>query len=185
MLWVSAQRQIRADYSGAASQVNAPGLAAPPAAGQRAWSSSPLRVGKSARLLASYNHLLMQLPLRSLRFRLAAAGLLPTTRLARFASYLLALDLFLFLLHTVLNLLRASYGQSLRIWVILLSCVVSVLFSAVGIRWTKARLLWRLRHRLIVTYVFIGVIPAVLLILMAFIPMGLADSLPTSWLHPS
>jgi sigma-B regulation protein RsbU (phosphoserine phosphatase) len=113
----------------------------------------------------------MQLPLRSLRFRLAAAGLLPTTRLARFASYLLGLDLFLFLLHTVLNLVRASYGQSLRIWVILLSCVVSVLFSAVGIRWTKARLLWRLRHRLIVTYVFIGVIPAVLLILMAFISL--------------
>ena len=36
-------------------------------------------------------------------------------------------------------------------------------------RWLKIRLLWRLRNRLIVTYIFIGVIPAILLIAMYFI----------------
>jgi phosphoserine phosphatase RsbU/P len=113
----------------------------------------------------------MQFPFRSLRFRLAATGLLPTSRLARVAWYLLGLDLLLFFLNTLLDLFRVYYVQSLRIWVILLSFVVSILFSAVGFRWAKARLLWRLRHRLIVTYVFIGVIPAVLLILMAFISL--------------
>ena len=51
----------------------------------------------------------------------------------------------------------------------------AMLFSIVGFRWLKRKILWRLRNRLIVTYVFIGVIPAVLLIAMAFITLyGLA-----------
>ena len=49
MLWVSAQRQVPADYSGAASQVNALGsLRRQQPDSER--PSSPLRVGKSARL---------------------------------------------------------------------------------------------------------------------------------------
>ena len=35
-----------------------------------------------------------------------------------------------------------------------------------GFRWARQRLLWRLRNRLIVTYVFIGVIPIILLVSM-------------------
>ena len=34
-------------------------------------------------------------------------------------------------------------------------------------RWARAKMLWRLRNRLIVTYVFIGVIPVVLLVALA------------------
>src|SRR5207302_9336298 len=34
-------------------------------------------------------------------------------------------------------------------------------------RWLKAKILWRLRNRLIVTYMFIGVIPVVLLVTLA------------------
>jgi sigma-B regulation protein RsbU (phosphoserine phosphatase) len=34
-------------------------------------------------------------------------------------------------------------------------------------RWAKRHIMWRLRHRLVVTYLFIGVIPVVLLLLMA------------------
>jgi len=50
-----------------------------------------------------------------------------------------------------------------------------VLFSVLAFRWLKRRILWRLRNRLIVTYVFIGVIPAVLLVTMALITLyGLA-----------
>jgi len=115
----------------------------------------------------------MQPPFLSLRLRLGAAGLLPITRLARVAWYLLGLDLLLFVLHAFLNLFSASYGQSLRIWVVWLSFVVLILFFVLTLRWVKSRLLWRLRHRLIVTYVFIGVIPAVLLMLMAFISLYL------------
>ena len=44
----------------------------------------------------------------------------------------------------------------------------SVLFVFFGLllmfRWARRRLMWRLRNRLIVTYVFIGVIPIVLLV---------------------
>jgi sigma-B regulation protein RsbU (phosphoserine phosphatase) len=41
----------------------------------------------------------------------------------------------------------------------------SILFlSIVALRWIRTRFLWKLRNRLIVTYFFIGVIPAVLLI---------------------
>ena len=38
-----------------------------------------------------------------------------------------------------------------------------------GVRWLRRVLMWRLRNRLIVTYVFIGVIPVILLVGMAFI----------------
>jgi phosphoserine phosphatase RsbU/P len=40
-------------------------------------------------------------------------------------------------------------------------------------RWLKAKILWRLRNRLIVTYVFVGVVPALLLIAMAFVTLYL------------
>jgi sigma-B regulation protein RsbU (phosphoserine phosphatase) len=42
-------------------------------------------------------------------------------------------------------------------------------FTIVVLRWIRNRFLWKLRNRLIVTYFFIGVIPAVLLITIAFL----------------
>ena len=49
----------------------------------------------------------------------------------------------------------------------------SFCLAILAYRWLKAKLLWRLRNRLIVTYVFIGVIPVVLLVAMAFITIYL------------
>jgi len=115
----------------------------------------------------------MQLFLRTLRFRLRAAGLLPNTRLARAACYLLGVDILLFALQRLFKLLRVSWGQALSGWVGILSFLVIVLLIVLAIRWLKARLLWRLRNRLIVTYMFIGVIPVVLVIAMAFITIYL------------
>jgi sigma-B regulation protein RsbU (phosphoserine phosphatase) len=111
--------------------------------------------------------------LRTLRFRLRAAGVLPTTRLARSACYLLGLDLLLFALQKLFGLWKLSWGQAFAGWVGFLSFVVIVLMGLLAFRWLKAKLLWRLRNRLIVTYVFIGVIPAVLLMAMAFISIYL------------
>jgi len=54
-----------------------------------------------------------------------------------------------------------------------LSFGIIVLFAIVAYRWLKKRLLWRLRNRLIVTYVFIGVIPTALLAAMALITIYL------------
>src|SRR5882757_7696070 len=104
----------------------------------------------------------MALDLRTLRFRLQAAGLMPATRLARAACYFLGLDLLLFALQRSFALWKVSWGQALSGWVGILSFLVIVLLSVLAFRWLKARMLWRLRNRLIVTYVFIGVIPVAL-----------------------
>ena len=110
---------------------------------------------------------------RYLRLRLVETGLMPTSKVARTAWYLLGLDVLLFALQKLLGVFKLSYGESLSGWVFFLSCGVVVLFAILAYRWLKARLLWRLRNRLIVTYVFIGVIPAVLLVAMAFITIYL------------
>jgi phosphoserine phosphatase RsbU/P len=115
----------------------------------------------------------MDLSLRTVRFRLLAAGLLPRTRLARAACYLFGLDLLLFALQRFFGIIKVSYGQALSGWVGILSFLAIILFSILAYRWLKAKLLWRLRNRLIVTYVFIGVIPVVLLMAMAFITIYL------------
>lgn len=115
----------------------------------------------------------MDLSLRTMRFRLLAAGVLPRTRLARAACYLLGLDLLLFALQRLFAIFNVSYGQALSGWVGILSVLAIVLLALLAYRWLKARLLWRLRNRLIVTYVFIGVIPVALLMAMAFITIYL------------
>ena len=108
-----------------------------------------------------------------MRFRLLAAGVLPRTRLARAACYLLGLDLLLFAVQRLFAIFKVSYGQAISGWVGILSVLAIVLLALLAYRWIKARLLWRLRNRLIVTYVFIGVIPVALLMAMAFITIYL------------
>ncbi len=63
--------------------------------------------------------------------------------------------------------------ESLGGWVKFLVFDAALLFFILAFRALKRKLLWRLRNRLIVTYVFIGVIPAVLLVAMAFITIYL------------
>ncbi len=108
----------------------------------------------------------MALNYRYLRMRLSEAGLLPGSKLAFITWYLLGLDVLLFALQKILAVSKQSYGRSLGGWVGFLSFVVIVLFAYLGARWAKAKMLWRLRNRLIVTYVFIGVIPVVLLVVL-------------------
>src|SRR5256712_1685794 len=110
---------------------------------------------------------------RYIRLRLSEAGILPRSRMARVAWYLLGIDIALFALQKLLGLFHVSYGRSLGGWVSILSFVVIVLFAFLAFRWLRSKLLWRLRNRLIVTYVFIGVIPVVLLVAMAFITIYL------------
>jgi phosphoserine phosphatase RsbU/P len=110
-----------------------------------------------------------------LRHRLMQAGLWPESRMARIAWYLLGLGAFLFILRGVLALFAPSWGASLGGWAEFLAGSSGILFLLLAFGWLKRKILWRLRNRLIVTYVFIGVIPAVLLIAMAVITLyGLA-----------
>jgi sigma-B regulation protein RsbU (phosphoserine phosphatase) len=109
----------------------------------------------------------MQVSYRYLRLRLAQEGLLPTTKVAWAAWYVLAIDLLLAVIQIVCSALKWKFGESLGGWISFLSFVAIVLFCFLALRWIKAKMLWRLRNRLIVTYVFIGVIPVVLLVVLA------------------
>ncbi|MGD0571274.1 MAG: SpoIIE family protein phosphatase [Candidatus Sulfotelmatobacter sp.] len=110
-----------------------------------------------------------------LRGRMLADGWWPQGWIARGACYSLAFAIGLFALEMLLKLFAPAWADSLGGWVKFLLFDAALLFFIVAFRKLRRRVLWRLRNRLIVTYVFIGVIPAVLLIGMAFITIyGLA-----------
>jgi len=113
----------------------------------------------------------MQWSYPDLRRKLIHADLWPQGRMARLACYLAALALALFALQKLLGLFSLSWGEHLGGWVSFLTFLAAVLFFVLAFRWVKRRILWRLRNRLIVTYVFIGVIPAVLLVGMGIITL--------------
>lgn len=87
--------------------------------------------------------------------------------MALVAWYVLGLDLILFALQKLFGIFKSSFGESLGGWVTFLSFIAIVLFATLAFRWLRTRILWRVRNRLIVTYVFIGVIPVVLLVALA------------------
>ncbi len=87
--------------------------------------------------------------------------------MARLACYLAGMAAVLFGLQKLLGVFAKSWGEHLSGWVAFLVFIAAVLFSILAFRWLKRRILWRLRNRLIVTYVFIGVIPVILLVAMA------------------
>jgi sigma-B regulation protein RsbU (phosphoserine phosphatase) len=110
-----------------------------------------------------------------LRARMLAADLWPQGWIARGALYSLGFAIGLFALEMALTPFAPAAADSLAGWVKFLAFDAALLFSVIAFRWLKRRILWRLRNRLIVTYVFIGVIPAVLLVAMTFITLyGLA-----------
>ena len=113
----------------------------------------------------------MQWSYLELRRKLIEAELWPRGRMARLACYLAGSALVLYALRKLLGLFAPSWGAHLGGWVGFLAFVAAVLFFILGFRWVKRRILWRLRNRLIVTYMFIGVIPAVLLVAMGLITL--------------
>lgn len=109
----------------------------------------------------------------NLRARMLAAGLWPQGWIARGACYSLGLAIGLFILEMLLKPFAPPASDSLGGWVKFLLFDAALLFVVLAFRALKRRVLWRLRNRLIVTYVFIGVIPAVLLVAMGLIAIYL------------
>jgi phosphoserine phosphatase RsbU/P len=109
----------------------------------------------------------MKLISLELESKLRENGLWPEGRVAWAALYVLALDLFLFAVQLATSRIRPGISSSLGGWVIFLSSLAIVLLTVLAIRWLRTRLLWRLRNRLIVTYVFIGVIPVFLVFIIS------------------
>jgi sigma-B regulation protein RsbU (phosphoserine phosphatase) len=89
------------------------------------------------------------------------------TRLERLTVYFAGIDLFLFVAWKIGGLFGAD--SSLGGWFTFVGYLTAFLALLVGARYVRRVLMWRLRNRLIVTYVFIGVIPVVLLVLIGFI----------------
>jgi phosphoserine phosphatase RsbU/P len=122
------------------------------------------------------------------RAKLQQWGLWPAGRVARWAWYSLGMAAVLYLLQAILGIFKSSWGESLGGWVGFLSFVSILLFTILAFRWLKAKILWRLRNRLIVTYIFIGVVPTLLLVSMAFATLYLfagqfANFIVTSEIH--
>src|SRR5579871_977832 len=103
----------------------------------------------------------------SLRNRINLRRWYPRSLLGRLAAYILAIDLFLYLLQWILRLAGSKAGASLQGWTGFLTFIAAILFFLLFVRWLRNDLMWRLRNRLIVTYVFMAVVPILLLVVMA------------------
>lgn len=105
--------------------------------------------------------------------KLRDKGLWPQSWTARVALYVLAVDLLVFALQLLTGRWLPRASANLAGWVSFLSFLAAILYAVVAFRWLRAQLLWRLRNRLIVTYVFIGVIPVILLVVISLITLYL------------
>ncbi|MBZ5568275.1 MAG: PP2C family protein-serine/threonine phosphatase [Acidobacteriia bacterium] len=85
-------------------------------------------------------------------------------RLARVTAYFAAVDLLLLVIWSISLLAKPGGSASLLGWARFLAYVTGCLAAVLGLRWLRRKVMWRLRNRLIVTYVFIGVIPVILLL---------------------
>jgi len=107
-----------------------------------------------------------------LKRRLVALGLYPRSGLARFTAWVVGL----WIGSEILALLASRSPKGTGIfsgWGGFFEFVAIICACLLLLRWIRQKLLWRLRNRLIVTYVFIGVIPVVLILTM----VGLAGYL--------
>ena len=102
--------------------------------------------------------------LLQLRLWMEKHAVYPRSKLAVVTCYVFAIDILLFALQQLSKTLGRSFGGSLGGWVTFLSAVVIAFLLVLIVRRISGGLLWRLRNRLIVTYIFIGVIPFVLLV---------------------
>ena len=90
----------------------------------------------------------------------------PSSRLGKITLWFGGLAL---LLQLAAWIARSPSGSMLSVWTGLVTYVFLACLLLRAARWARQRLLWRLRNRLIVTYVFIGVIPIVLLVAMVLL----------------
>jgi sigma-B regulation protein RsbU (phosphoserine phosphatase) len=120
--------------------------------------------------------LLLAIIVSGLRFplktavRLAVRKVRPASRTAWFTVYVAGLELLLLALKYSLKLLgNQQAAAALDGWSAFLLSLICGLLLFLGFRWFRNFILWRLRNRLIVTYLFIGGVPVFLVVLMALI----------------
>lgn len=111
----------------------------------------------------------MRTPIK-IALRMALQRFKPRTRTARFTFYLACLELFLLALQYGLRFGGAQQAATtLSGWTTGLFLALCALLLFLGLRWFRNHLMWRVRNRLIVTYLFIGGVPIFLVVMMALI----------------
>ena len=95
---------------------------------------------------------------------------MPHTRLAIATGYLAGIEAVLLLLHWLLRLAGASRAASaLSGWTTFLGWATFLLLLVLALRWLRDNVMWSVRNRLIVTYLFIGGVPVTLAVAIALL----------------
>jgi sigma-B regulation protein RsbU (phosphoserine phosphatase) len=107
---------------------------------------------------------------RSVRRKLVEYGVFPNTVAGQITLYLLSLSLVLLVTRQLMTV-AGRYGGAAELngWISGIGSVTGIFFLFIFLRWVRQVVMWRLRNRLMITYVFIGFIPVALLVLMAVI----------------
>jgi sigma-B regulation protein RsbU (phosphoserine phosphatase) len=102
--------------------------------------------------------------------KLTSAGMMPRTRLALATLYLAGITALLLLLKWLLKLANAPRAaDALSGWTTFLGWMASMLLLWLGLRWLRDNVMWSVRNRLIVTYLFIGGVPVTLAVAIALL----------------
>src|SRR3954467_8347992 len=96
--------------------------------------------------------------------------MVPRTRLALATVYLAGITALLLLLTWLLKSANAPRAaDALSGWMTFLGWIVSVLLLWLALRWLRDNVMWSVRNRLIVTYLFIGGVPVTLAVAIALL----------------
>lgn len=94
----------------------------------------------------------------------------PRTRLALATLYLAGIEALLLLLQWLLKSANArGAAAALSGWTTFLGWTTSMLLLWLGLRWLRDNVMWSVRNRLIVTYLFIGGVPVTLAVAIALL----------------
>src|SRR5271155_208226 len=97
-----------------------------------------------------------------------ATRLLPPSKLGGFTLYVFALRMLVFVAQqSILYFSSQASGDTLSGWGAFFTFILAISFSILAVRWFRNRFLWKVRNRLIVTYLFIGVVPVLLVLAIA------------------
>src|SRR4051812_18923827 len=105
---------------------------------------------------------------RFLRRKLVEYGVFPNSVAGQITLYLFSLFLVLVVSRQLMGL-AGRYGGAAELsgWVFGIGFVTAIFFLYIALRWMRQVAMWRLRNRLMITYIFIGLIPVALLAVMA------------------
>ena len=104
----------------------------------------------------------------SITRKLGSLGLVPRTRMVLATAYLAGIAAALLLLQWLFRLANAGHAaDALAGWTSFLGWVVFMLLFFLSLRWFRDHVMWSVRNRLIVTYLFIGALPVGLMATMA------------------